>query len=283
MSFIRAKAYLAGFAYCYSDGVWGECRPVNTKRPVIYGATHSITGPRERNEDSTAVVVARKGFNDLYGAVVVADGVGGMASGHVASSLAVRLFVEQFFRQDNLETFLWQLHEYISAQLGGRGGTTVAVAKLHQASGKVEVATVGDSLVYVVEVGHTSSSAKGDAKSVGSRVIYTSASDRVGENIVTQALGVRMKSPHREVISLKPCTLTLAVSDGVSDAIETNFLAILADVVIAEILKRYKKSFEKYDYFTVRYVERLLSFVAPLTNDNSSVAAIFYSGGSQCF
>lgn len=288
MSYISARALLAGQLFCYLNGVWDDCskpRPY-ARQPVLFGSVHSVIGPRERNEDSAAVVVSHQEVR--RGAVVVADGVGGMWGGDVASALAVRLFVENFHRISTAESFTWELHKAVLEELGGRGGTTIAVANIDVGQKVVEVVTVGDSLVYAVKV-------KGDARVAGhdlaitSEVSYVSDTDREVGTQISQALGIVVNSPHVNKLTLTPCTVYLAATDGVTDVVELGVLAALADAAKNEVLNRRKalgramSPEEKYHQFIVTYVKKVLDNAQIYTQDNASVAAMFYTGGVQCF
>jgi serine/threonine protein phosphatase PrpC len=111
---------------------------------------------RGNNEDSF-------GYNETQGLYVVCDGMGGMASGEVASSSAVTTMLEAFGASaGSIVPTSTRLLEAIDAanrtvwQLGQRAehkgmGTTVVAAALD--GEKIVIGNVGDSRAYMVESG----------------------------------------------------------------------------------------------------------------------------------
>lgn len=114
-------------------------------------------GQRERQEDSFAIVNAANPQKiEQEGLLaVVADGMGGMADGKLASQCAVELLVEQF-RQESLSP-LWlpscvhSIGETIFRQFSGASGTTLVA--VHIVGRALHWVSVGDSAIFLMRDG----------------------------------------------------------------------------------------------------------------------------------
>jgi protein phosphatase len=116
-------------------------------------AWHTETGRRKANEDSCAVQLAPDGSACL---LVVADGMGGHASGEIASRIAVDTLLGAFeahrFHPEHIRPLLqdaiWSAHQEIlrtgqqQPEQAGMGTTVVAAVLSDE---RVDVAHVGDS------------------------------------------------------------------------------------------------------------------------------------------
>src|SRR5690348_9511184 len=69
---------------------------VTEKAPLTYGYRSDVGRRREHNEDSFVVLNRSELGGALDGLFVVADGMGGMGGGDVASSIVVRTLSEAF-------------------------------------------------------------------------------------------------------------------------------------------------------------------------------------------
>lgn len=113
-------------------------------------------GQRERQEDSFAILnaadagaLARQGL-----LAVVADGMGGMADGKLASECAVELFRQRFReRQGDGDIPTWLsacVHDAsgeVFRQFSGHSGTTLIAAHIYQNA--LHWVSVGDSAIYL--------------------------------------------------------------------------------------------------------------------------------------
>lgn len=104
---------------------------------------------RERNEDAYAA-------HPELGLWVVADGMGGVSGGEIASAIAVETIVRAVEKGATLTAAMGDAHEAIlSAAAAGQGslgmGTTAVALRLDGV--RYELAWVGDSRAYVLEQG----------------------------------------------------------------------------------------------------------------------------------
>ena len=107
-------------------------------------ATH-VGNVRKHNEDDLA-------FNPSKAIYVVADGMGGHASGEVASRITVKTVLERYEQERNLERAITSAHQAVKMAatrgVGKRGmGTTVVAAALNES--ELDYAWVGDSRIYL--------------------------------------------------------------------------------------------------------------------------------------
>lgn len=214
----------------------------------IRGAVASIKGPRDNNEDSAAVAIREHGGR-TYVLVAVADGVGGMERGEVASALAVCEVLRQFSTYaDQGEDWLRQVfeaaHEAVRRKAKG-GATTLSVGLLSLPEGDLFVGNVGDSPLYLIHVGGP---------------IYDMTPERDEEaGYITQAVGhPTYRGPHiqRYAISALSDLVVLGVTDGVDDFIDRSY----------------------YGYYTGSprgYVCTLISQVRSRTRDNATAVAVY--------
>ncbi|MFM7538743.1 MAG: PP2C family protein-serine/threonine phosphatase [Planctomycetota bacterium] len=141
--------------------------------PVVVAGGHSERGRRDNNEDAHSI------RTDL-GVFIVADGMGGLAAGEVASRLAVDFIppkvIERLGRHDRpdeaLRTAIESASQAILAKSNSSGestrmGTTAVVALVRP--GRVFVANLGDSPAYLVR---------------GERVIRLTLDHTVAEELV---------------------------------------------------------------------------------------------------
>lgn len=114
-------------------------------------------GTRKRQEDSFAFAnvfdaeqIEKKGL--LF---VVADGMGGMKDGKIASETAVFSIKNDFEKMDRnadlavqLEESVFRASEFVEERLGGYGGSTLIAGILYKQ--KLYYSSVGDSFLYLM-------------------------------------------------------------------------------------------------------------------------------------
>lgn len=193
---------------------------------------------RERNEDSVGVVVER-------GLAVLADGMGGLADGDVASRETVdyvldELRVRQPGRTRRLEPAVLEaalrganrhLRE-VARERGGLMGTTAVVASLDD-QGRCSLAFAGDSRAYVYRAGRLDQVSR-DHSLVQEMVEHgqldpAAARASAMRNVITRAVGleVELQPEHHELV-LDSEDLLVLCSDGLWD--------MLAEAEIAGLL-----------------------------------------------
>lgn len=129
----------------------------NPARMLSYGVANlQGVGARERQEDSFAFVnvldVTEIQRNGLM--FIVADGMGGMKDGKLASETAIASIRESFLQMDNKENLAVQLCDsvyeadrQVFQKLEGEGGSTLIAGILFQE--QLYFVSVGDSFLYL--------------------------------------------------------------------------------------------------------------------------------------
>jgi len=267
----KALVYLAGNKWgpYVSSGNILECiKPTNMPPPCprprsggnsIRATILSERGPRENNEDSGAVVVVDFG-KVKAGILIVADGVGGLNAGEVASSHAVYYSLYYLLRRlgdlgkDPEEVFgeMYKNVNRIIADTGTGGATTLTIGVFFT-DGRAYVASVGDSRIIIV--GSNAS-------------YYISPSDEVPHqpHVIAQAVGhPTFLRPHIDTLQLHGTYLALGLTDGVTDVVPPE--------EIVAVLMRERKKLKKRG--VVNYVKWLKDLaLARKTTDNVTVAAM---------
>lgn len=181
---------------------------------------------RDHNEDA-AVVEHIPSLSGLYHLWAVADGMGGMARGEVASATALQTLVREMRARiddgprESLGAAIGQANSDVFALGQGSMGTTLTVALVHDESGETWVAHVGDSRGYLLSPGKFEQitddhSRVGEAQRSG-RLTAEEAFTARGRNVLTRALGsdsevkVEISGPR----VLAPGETLLLCSDGV--------------------------------------------------------------------
>lgn len=215
--------------------------------PILRGKVATYIGPRENNEDSAAVAAKRVG-HEVYAMVAVADGVGGLRKGEVASQSAICLALYEFYNAHNpdeswLRAVFDRANDYVKRKAGG-GATTLSIAVVRVGSGTVTVGNVGDSPIYAV---------------TSDGQIYDTTPNKDEYNgYIVQAVGhPTYQAPHISTHELSLGAL-VGVTDGVSDYLP-NF----------DILR---KAIEIDDVKT--FTSLLISSVKNTTRDNATVAVL---------
>jgi len=196
LCFARLAGALRGLGGCRGGG--------------LRGASASHKGPRRNNEDGALVVVA----GPERGLVAVADGVGGLDKGEVASHLAICTLLSLYpqWLEGQLSPEEWLRDAFITAHevvaRAGRGGATTLTVALVRGD-DLYVANVGDSPLYLLD-------ARGFRRVTGEL-------DEEGEYI-TQAVGHRTyRGPHIYSERLVPPAAVVAVTDGVDDVLRNAY------------------------------------------------------------
>lgn len=168
---------------------------------------------------------------------LVADGIGGHASGELASALARETIVREVRAGRPLAEAIRRADEDIIAAARERNdslpmGTTVVAA--HAQGARVEVAWVGDSRAYLWRDGRLAQLSQ-DHSLVQERVARGELSTEQARrdpqrNVVTQALGITDPA-HLNVASssneLRPGMQLLLCSDGLTEDVDDATLAAL--------------------------------------------------------
>jgi len=190
---------------------------------------------RERNEDSV-------GFDEALGIAVVADGMGGLHHGHLASREAVAAVLDHLRRarpplnDAALEAALAAANErvFVSSQSAASVmGTTAVVLAMSEGLGRI--AHVGDSRAYLYHDGelrqltrdHSMVQEMVDRGLIGAEAARRSPS----RNVITRALGLDAAfEPDVAEVALVPGDLLLLCSDGLWDMLDDGRIsALLSD------------------------------------------------------
>lgn len=133
--------------------------PLSAGRGLRVGNVQGV-GLRERQEDSFAILNATDTaeFDRLGLLAIVADGMGGMADGKLASECAVELFRQQFRTRPEdgdipgwLNTCVRSASETVFQQFSGHSGTTLVAVHIYQNA--LHWLSVGDSAIYLYRNG----------------------------------------------------------------------------------------------------------------------------------
>lgn len=167
--------------------------------------------------------------------IVVADGVGGHAAGHIASKTAVFAFLDAFERTQGRETArlsaaLTLANQKVAATinddpccLSGMGTTLVAA---HINGRSLRWISVGDSILYLIRGGQLTR-LNADHSAAGLPPGY-----KLPRNILLSALtGERIPliDAPRERLALEPGDILLAASDGLLTLPEEEIIALCAE------------------------------------------------------
>jgi protein phosphatase len=194
---------------------------------ILVSALSDIGCVRTNNEDFL-------GFDESLGIFVVCDGMGGMASGEVASSRAVAAILDSFASSAAsplpVSTRLLYSINMANSDVWENGqipehrgmGTTVVAAALD--GNKLIIGNVGDSRAYIVKDGHATQltvdhSYINELIRNGTLTIENahSADLRGMESIITRAVGVSADvQPDFFSVDLTPGTGILLATDGLT-------------------------------------------------------------------
>ena len=200
---------------------WG-CR-----RARAVGGVFSHRGPRSNNEDAGLVAIAPGHF----AAVAVADGVGGLRAGEVASFRAMCVVLRSLaeaarrlgvFSREWFVDLFNRAHNEVAGGAGD-GATTLSVAVYDLNAHVLHVASAGDSVVYMSPDVWSG----GCGSAVGYRLVTPDLdeSSNAEGRFITQAVGHKSyREPHYYQYPLGGCEDTVkivfAATDGVDDFID---------------------------------------------------------------
>ena len=215
---------------------------MNAVAQDISVALKSERGRRPANEDSGLMLTSDE-LGDIEGLYVVADGMGGRASGSIASKLAVNAVRDVFLSKARSSDLAALLSEslrsanqkvYSEAQsrpeLQGMGTTCVAAAVQE---GRVYFAHMGDSRIYLLRDGRLDTLTE-DHSFVAEQVRAGKISEEDARksrfrNVITRAIGLEANAePTTGSAEFRPGDVLLLCSDGLSGPVK--------DPEIADIL-----------------------------------------------
>jgi serine/threonine protein phosphatase PrpC len=205
---------------------------------IVVSALTDIGCVRANNEDAF-------GYDEAIGIYVVCDGMGGMASGEVASAHAVATLVNTFadFAARDLSVSSRLLHAINAANAHvwedgqipenkGMGTTAVAAAR---DGDKLIVGNVGDSRAYIIQdnqcmqltVDHSYLN-----ELIRNGIVAVENAHNIDlqgmENVITRAVGVAADvQPDFYSVDLKPGTAVLLATDGLTRYLLQDEIAVI--------------------------------------------------------
>jgi protein phosphatase len=214
---------------------------------VASRSTVGLSTSRLQNEDNYGVRQQQISNSETMILGVVADGMGGMAQGEVASQLAVKTALEEPIppefnteeqRTDWLVSLFHKANESISNAVRDGGTTLSAVLAIAH---ELMIAHVGDSRIYLLRKGEKIRQLSEDHSLVGTLVASGQITDEESldhpdRNILTKSLGSKRRLSDGYVqdlrrttpglsMNLKDGDILLLCSDGVWDLVSTDELA----------------------------------------------------------
>ena len=197
-------------------------------------STVGLSPQRLHNEDSYGITQSDYETSGILVLAALADGMGGLAQGEVASRLAVKTVIDGLSGQleniqNNREGWLVSLVEQANAVVSEKvqnGGTTLSLVLLE--SRKMSIAHVGDSRIYFVrdrEIRQLSEDHSLVALLVASGQISEAESQQHPDrNVLTKSLGAKKRLSQNYVqtvtdIELQDGDVILLCSDGVWDLV----------------------------------------------------------------
>lgn len=185
---------------------------------------------RQRNEDSL-------GIDERLGVAVVADGMGGLAHGDLASSVAVTAVIEHLQAAGHapdiaalsaaLSVANRRVHESAQAAATLMGTTAVLLALDHD---RCLIAHVGDSRAYRFHRGELSLLTRDHSmvQDMVERGLLSAAAARQSpsRNVITRAVGLDAAfEPDVQEVQIAPDDLVLLCSDGLWDMLDDERIA----------------------------------------------------------
>ena len=232
-------------------------------------STVGLSINRLQNEDNYGIKQQKISDRETILLAAIADGMGGMSQGELASQLAIKTVLETpiFFQnqtieqyQEWLENLFIQANETVSNQLKD-GGTTLSV--IFAISQQLIISHVGDSRIYLLRQGQIKQLSQDH-----SLVAMLVASEQITEieslehpdrNVLTKSIGTKRRLSDGYVQDLKQTTpelsmklenedIILLCSDGVWDLVPKNEIAEIftpdqnlqksVDLTINKVLER---------------------------------------------
>ncbi|HUY82613.1 MAG TPA: protein phosphatase 2C domain-containing protein [Acidobacteriaceae bacterium] len=212
---------------------------------IIYGQA-TDAGRRSENEDAMGVYAPRsRGEIQARGWIfAVADGVGGLSAGEVASATAVQVLVDGFARaeeQTSLASLLPRLIQYANSAVRDEGlspewrskgiATTVVACALR--GDQAYIAHVGDSRCYLIRDGHADSLTKDhtwvDEQVRQGLISEDEALTSESRHILTRTLGPeRFVTADSTTVTIHPNDVLVLCSDGLYASLGAPKMAHLA-------------------------------------------------------
>ena len=236
---------------------------------IASSSTVGLSINRLQNEDNYGIKQQKISDRETILLAAIADGMGGMSQGELASQLAIKTVLETpiFFQnqtieqyQEWLENLFIQANETVSNQLKD-GGTTLSV--IFAISQQLIISHVGDSRIYLLRQGQIKQLSQDHslvAMLVASEQITEAESlDHPDRNILTKSIGTKRRLSDGYVQDLKQTTpelsmklehedIILLCSDGVWDLVPKNEIAEIftpdqnlqksVDLTINKVLER---------------------------------------------
>lgn len=261
-------------------------------------ASTNVGKIRENQED--AILLIRDKDNPKFKMVVVADGMGGLQNGEVASSIAINELKDWFENLSDeqkkcFETGILGLQESLIQKIGvdiqtqieastwKAGGTTLVCALI----GKKEtlIVNIGDSRAYKVVDGKLIQISREDTvaqKHLEEGITPSKEASRFDSesNVLLQCLGmdrIDMVRPHIEILDNREFDMLLLFTDGVTDCLSDEDIAIVCRTTDKKVLagKIVEKAL-KHDSVQPKEFAELsnLNSYIPAGKDNTSAAVI---------
>jgi PPM family protein phosphatase len=200
----------------------------SSKQAILQTIIACEIGPvREQNEDSVAVETGSDhGFPDKGTIMVVADGMGGLHGGEIASSIVTSDLPKRYFtspNRNNAEALVQSISDvnqivYRSSFVENRDramGTTVVAAVA--VNDLLVTANVGDSRAYLFRNGNLRQLSKDHSLRRNHFSMFDTGSSNALSHVLTQAIGpLPDVTPHVNIARVLLDDLVLLCSDGLS-------------------------------------------------------------------
>lgn len=209
---------------------------------VRCSATSDVGLKREINQDSYGI--GDQSLSEQKGLLlVVCDGMGGHASGEIASKLGVQVILEHYYNTDDsdrvslLEQAFFHANRRIYDDGEGTMGTTGVAALIYK--GNLYVANVGDSRAYLIREGHIDQISR-DHSLVAEQLtagLITAEQARQSSyrNMITRALGYR---PEVQVdiftVPIQDNDVIVLSSDGLHGLVDDDEISQIATTMSPE-------------------------------------------------
>ena len=236
---------------------------------IASSSTVGLSINRLQNEDNYGIKQQKISDRETILLAAIADGMGGMSQGELASQLAIKTVLETpiFFQnqtieqyQEWLENLFIQANETVSNQLKD-GGTTLSV--IFAISQQLIISHVGDSRIYLLRQGQIKQLSQDHslvAMLVASgQITEIESLEHPDRNVLTKSIGTKRRLSDDYVQDLKQTTpelsmklehedIILLCSDGVWDLVPKNEIAEIftpdqnlqksVDLTINKVLER---------------------------------------------
>ncbi|MTJ31522.1 PP2C family serine/threonine-protein phosphatase [Aphanizomenon sp. UHCC 0183] len=236
---------------------------------IASSSTVGLSINRLQNEDNYGIKQQKISDRETILLAAIADGMGGMSQGELASQLAIKTVLETpiFFQnqtieqyQEWLENLFIQANETVSNQLKD-GGTTLSV--IFAISQQLIISHVGDSRIYLLRQGQIKQLSQDHslvAMLVASgQITEIESLEHPDRNVLTKSIGTKRRLSDGYVQDLKQTTpelsmklehedIILLCSDGVWDLVPKNEIAEIftpdqnlqksVDLTINKVLER---------------------------------------------